>query len=207
MIAKLQFISNGKTPSEHLDNIAAALEAGCHWIQLRMKNTDEVVVAQTALSARKLTQTYGAKLIINDYPHIAREVAADGVHLGLTDMPIREARTIVGPELILGGTANTFEHVVQRIAEGVDYVGLGPFRFTSTKEKLSPILGVEGYQSVTKRLHDLGLSVPIIAIGGITETDLPSLLATGVHGVALSGTIITAVDQKMTVSQIHEQLC
>lgn len=132
---------------------------------------------------------YGATLLINDNPRLAQEIGADGVHVGAADMPPAEARAMLGPTFIIGGTANTFAEVQRHAAAGVDYVGLGPFRFTRTKENLSPILGLAGYAEILRQCQAAGLTVPIIGIGGITLVDVGALLANGLHGVAVSGSI------------------
>ena len=124
---------------------------------------------------------------------MAQEIGADGVHLGQADMPPAEARDMLGARFIVGGTANTFADVQRLVAAGVDYVGLGPFRFTSTKEKLSPILGLAGYTETMRQCRAAGLTVPVVGIGGIALEDVGELLATGLHGVAVSGAIGGAV--------------
>ena len=207
MIDKLQFISNQTKGLTHLDSIKIALDAGCRWIQLRVKDQPYEEVLKTAIEAKNLTEKYQAKLIINDYPLIAKEIDAYGLHLGLNDMPIASARKIVGKEMIIGGTANTLENILDHIKEGADYVGLGPFRFTSTKENLSPILGLGGYQSVAESLKKRKQSIPLIAIGGITEEDIPEILETGMYGVAISGSIINAKNPKNVVYKINKVLC
>jgi thiamine-phosphate pyrophosphorylase len=206
-IAKLHFISSQKSGLSHLQSIQKALDAGCKWIQLRVKNQSEEDVLPLALKAKKLCDGYNAKLIINDFPLIAKEVRAYGLHLGLSDMKIPQARKIVGNEMIVGGTANTFEDIILRINEGADYVGLGPYRFTTTKQNLSPILGLEGYQKLMDRLAKAGHHTPIIAIGGIVPDDIATLKNTGVHGVAMSSALLQSADIKETVSKIKSTLC
>lgn len=205
MIAKLQYISQENTEQTHLYAIKKALLAGCNWIQLRVKNQPEEKVLELALEARKMCDAFSAKLIINDYPQVALQVKADGLHLGLQDMPVLQARAIVGPEMLIGGTANTFEHVAQRVAEGVDYIGLGPFRFTKTKEKLSPVLGLEGYKTIMQQMREANIRIPIIAIGGIELFDIESIMQTGVYGVAVSGAITHAENPGKTVREMLEK--
>ena len=202
MIAKLQYISQENAEQTHLYAIKKALEAGCNWIQLRVKNQPEEKVLELALEARKLCDAFSAKLIVNDHPEVALKAKADGLHLGLQDMPVLQARAIVGPEMIIGGTANIFEHVLQRVAEGVNYIGLGPFRFTRTKEKLSPILGLEGYKTIMQQMQEAQISLPIIAIGGIELEDVASIIQTGIYGVAVSGAITRAENPKETVQEM-----
>lgn len=207
MIEKLQFISNQTKEITHLKSINTALDAGCRWIQLRVKDQSFENVLNLAEISKNLCDSYQAKLIINDFPLIAKEIDAYGLHLGLDDMPIEAARKIVGEKMIIGGTANTLEHIVKRIKEGADYIGLGPFRFTSTKKNLSPIVGLEGYRNITTTLKNLGLSIPIIAIGGITAEDIQEISETRIYGVAVSGSIINADDPKTVVYQIKKILC
>jgi thiamine-phosphate pyrophosphorylase len=207
MIDKLQFISNQTEGLTHLGSIKIALDAGCRWIQLRVKDQPYEEVLKTAIEAKNLTEKYQAKLIINDDPFVAREIDAYGLHLGLNDIPIASARKIVGKEMIIGGTANTLENILDHIKEGADYVGLGPFRFTSTKLNLSPILGLDGYKNLTESLKNLKHSIPLIAIGGITEEDIPGILETGMYGVAISGSIINAENPKNVVYKINKILC
>lgn len=204
MIAKLQYISQQSASLTHLAAIHKALDAGCLWVQLRVKQEQESVVAHYAEEAKKLCAAYGAKLIINDFPHIALAVEADGVHLGLQDMPVQQARSLVGENMIIGGTANTVEDIRQRVAEGADYVGLGPYRFTTTKRNLSPILGLEGYAAILRQLKAEGIMIPIIAIGGLLTEDVAALLQTGVHGIAVSGALTHAAHPAAFVQTMHQ---
>lgn len=193
----LQFISHKNEHYGYLDGIALALEGGCKWIQLRMKGYLESEVLQTAIKAKKLCRKYSAILIIDDYAEIALEIA-DGVHLGKNDMPISEARKLLGKDFIIGGTANTMDDVRNLYAEGADYIGCGPFRFTTTKEKLSPILGIEGYRNIVRQMHEENVKIPLVAIGGILLKDVGNIMKTGVNGIAVSGAILNADDPAET---------
>ncbi len=205
MIARLHYISQESPELKHLEAIKKALEAGCKWIQLRVKNQPEAKVLELALQARKLCNAFSAKLIVNDFPDVAVRAKADGLHLGLDDMPVLQARAIVGDKMIIGGTANTFEHVRQRAAEGVNYIGLGPFHFTKTKEKLSPILGLAGYEVIMQQMREAQINIPVIAIGGIELADIEAIIQTGVYGVAVSGAITRAENPKVTVEEMLEK--
>lgn len=185
----MQYISIGTTAEEQLQNIQHALSVGVKWIQLRWKNIDKENFIQLAQQVKALCKEAGATFIINDYVEWAKEIDADGIHIGLGDTQVAEARAILRKDKIIGGTANTFEHVIQRINEGCDYIGLGPMRFTSTKEKLSPTLGLEGYQEIIEQLTEEQRKTPIYAIGGITEEDIKPLKSIGIYGIAASGMI------------------
>ncbi|NSL89304.1 thiamine phosphate synthase [Chitinophaga sp. Mgbs1] len=204
MIHTLHYISQHSTANGHIENISQACEAGCRWIQLRIKQETQEQVLPVAEAVKKICDSYGAALIINDYPAIAVAVGAAGVHVGKNDMTVKAARAVTGPDMIVGGTANTTEDILQHVADGASYVGVGPYRFTSTKQNLSPILGLEGYQRILQELRQQRISIPVIAIGGIQEEDIPALLETGVHGVAVSGLISGAADKSATVQRIYE---
>ena len=131
-----------------------------------------------------------------------RELHADGVHLGQNDMPIREARRLLGDGFIIGGTANTFDQVRAHYESSADYIGCGPFRFTTTKQKLAPVLGLDGYRTIISEMEEAHIHIPIVAIGGITEEDIPDILQTGVSGIALSGTVLRADDPVQKMKQL-----
>jgi len=188
MISRLHYISQGETALEQEQNIRKVLDNGADWIQLRWKNASETDLLQLSEKIKTICKSYQATFIINDHLQIAKTIDADGVHLGLSDESIANARAVLGSHKIIGGTANTLENVLQRIAEGCDYIGLGPYRFTTTKEKLSPILGLKGYQAILQSLNEKNIEFPpIIAIGGIEFNDIESIRHLGIYGVALSG--------------------
>lgn len=184
MISKLHYISQGKNPEEHLENITKACSSGAELVQLRLKNLPEKQLLKVAEQAREITHAYQTRLIVNDYSHIAKDVKADGVHLGLSDGDPFEVRQHLFSWQIMGGTANTLEDCEMLIKKKVDYIGLGPFRFTTTKVKLGSLLGLDGYRKIVQQLKT---DIPIIAVGGITLDDVPDLLKTGIYGLAVSG--------------------
>lgn len=188
----LQFITHYTDTINYLDSVRIALEGGCRWVQLRMKNASVDDIRPIALQAQALCKAAGATFIIDDHVELVKEIHADGVHLGKNDMPIDEARAILGDDFIIGGTANTFEDVLMHYKNGANYIGCGPFRFTTTKEKLSPVLGLEGYTHIVKQMKEQGINLPIVAIGGINAEDIPALMQTGITGIALSGTVLRA---------------
>lgn len=190
----IQFISHYSERYSYLDSIRLALEGGCRWIQLRMKDATDDEVRPIAVEAQKLCRAYGAKFIIDDRVALVRELGADGVHLGKNDMPIREARQLLGPDYIIGGTANTFEDAKAHYEASADYIGCGPFRFTTTKQKLAPVLGLDGYRQIIRKMRAANITIPVVAIGGITKDDIPAILQTGITGIALSGTVLRADD-------------
>ncbi len=200
----IQFISHSNERCSYLDGIRLSLEGGCKWVQLRMKDAPDEQVAQLGVQARGLCDRYGAKLILDDRVELVAKTGADGVHLGKNDMPIAQAREILGHGKIIGGTANTFEDIVAHWKSGADYIGCGPFRFTTTKKNLSPILGLEGYRDIVARMKDAGITLPLVAIGGITAEDIPAILETGVDGIAVSGTVLRAEDPAAEMAKLIE---
>lgn len=189
---ELQFITHYTDRYTYYDSARMALEGGCRWIQLRMKDTPADEVEREARRVQDLCRAYHATFIIDDHVELAKELKAEGVHLGKKDMPVAEARRMLGSGFIIGGTANTFDDIKMHYDAGADYIGCGPFRFTTTKKNLSPILGLEGYRSIVRQMKEADIRLPIVAIGGITFEDIPAILQTGVTGIALSGTILRA---------------
>lgn len=200
----LQFISHYTEKYTYLDSVKIALDGGCKWVQLRIKDSTDAEVLPIAVEAQKLCRDAGATFIIDDRVELVKQIGADGVHLGLGDMPITEARKILGEKFIIGGTANTFENVKAHYQASANYVGCGPFRFTTTKKKLSPVLGLEGYRSIVSKMKEQGIDIPIVAIGGITAEDIPQIMQTGVTGIALSGTVLRAEDPVAEMRRIIE---
>ena len=203
---QLQYISQGNTVEEQVYNIHKALDNGCEWIQMRFKKNYSDDAFTLAEAVKMLCKEYLVTFIINDNVHLAKQLDADGVHLGLSDMSVEEARLILGKTKIIGGTANTFEDVLQRTAENCNYIGLGPFQFTTTKQHLSPILGLEGYRSIIEQMKAKNIQIPIYAIGGITLEHVESLMKTGIHGIAVSGLITQSKNASQLIKQLNDKL-
>lgn len=192
---RLQFITHYNDKISYIDSARVALEGGCRWIQLRMKGVDIALFESTAYEVKALCRRYGATFLIDDNVLLAKRVGADGVHLGKDDMPIAEAREILGSEAIIGATVNSFEDIENHLrGSHPDYFGCGPFRFTTTKARLAPTLGFEGYRRIIYQMRSANIDIPLVAIGGISKSDIPALLSCGVDGVALSGSVLRADD-------------
>ena len=190
----LQYITAPKPDVSLCEQIEEVCRGGMRWVQLRMKNADVATLLQEGQWAKEICRHYNALLIINDNVEVARQLQADGVHLGKEDMNPLEARKILGPGKIIGATCNTWEDILLRQKQGVDYIGLGPYAYTRTKEKLSPLLGLAGYTTLLGKMREAGITLPVFAIGGITEGDIPALMQTGIQGIALSGLIKNSSD-------------
>lgn len=199
MIPKLHYISQGQTHKEHLENIQKACTSGAELVQLRLKNVSENKVLKLAQQAREITSHFQTRLIINDYYKVAKEIKADGVHLGKTDICPLIARKELYTWQIIGGTANTLQDCQALINKEIDYIGLGPFKFTETKANLSPILGLEGYAAIIDALQT---ETPILGIGGVTLDDVTAILETGISGIAVSGEVTQDFDRIKKFNQL-----
>lgn len=208
MIPKLHYISQGNSPAAQLENIQNACTAGAELVQLRFKNLSEKKFLKLAQEVREITSHFQTRLIINDHYKIAKEVKADGVHLGKTDGSPTLARKHLYPWQIIGGTANTMQDCEALLDEQVNYISLGPFRATPTKADLPPALGLIGYTAITDILKT---GTPIIGFGGITTEDVTAILETGISGVAVSEAItrnfnsIKIFNQLLNASSTAEQ--
>lgn len=202
----LQFITHHTDRYDEIQGTEAVLRGGCRWVQLRMKDASPEEFLRVGREVGCLCRQYGATFLLDDRVDAVKELGADGVHLGKNDMPVAEARKLLGPDKLIGATANTFEDIARAAADGADYIGLGPFRFTQTKRNLSPILGLEGYRTILARCREAGINRPVVAIGGITASDIADLMATGISGVALSGTLLGAEQPAEETRKIMELL-
>lgn len=190
---RLQFITHHNDRYSYIDSARLALMGGCRWVQLRMKGADTATLELTAREVQSLCRVYDATFIIDDDVWLAKRIGADGVHLGKEDMPLCEAREILGEGSIIGATVNSFEDISACLRRAKpDYFGCGPFRFTTTKEQLAPTLGTEGYSNILHKMQAANIDIPIIAIGGISSADIEALLGCGLNGIALSGAVLNA---------------
>lgn len=202
----LQFITHPSPRFSITEEVRLVLEGGCKWIQLRMKDASYDEMRATALEIIPLCKENEAIMVIDDNVRLTDELRVHGVHLGKNDMPPRQAREELGPHAIIGVTANTAEDILAMRGIDVDYVGLGPFRFTTTKSALSPVIGLDGYRDIMSAIRNAGSELPVVAIGGITLDGIVPLMETGINGVAMSGAIINAPDPKEYTAKVIEAL-
>lgn len=187
---KIQYITQDNSQLSHADQALAMYKHGIPWVQLRMKYADESELRREALKIQDYALAHGGQLILNDHVELAKELGIDAVHLGLSDMPIDAARQVLGSEVVIGGTANTYEQLKLQADRGADYVGVGPFRFTTTKKNLSPVLGLAGYEALLQQMEENQLTLPVFAVGGIKINDIADLQKIGVHHFAISGEVL-----------------
>lgn len=162
----------------------AVLKTGVKWIQYREKDKTRKEMYEDSVRIRELTKDYQAVFIVNDYADIAMSVEADGVHLGQDDLPLREARSIMGREKIIGISTHDVKQAIAAEKEGADYIGFGPIFYTTTKDAGNP-KGADMLREIKKQIR-----IPIIAIGGINLENLKSVLDTGIDAVAVSSAIL-----------------
>ena len=205
MISRFHYITGKGSNEEVLYSMRDFCRAGGQWVQLRVKEKPFKELLEIATQARSICSHYNAKLIINDHPDIARAVNAFGVHLGKSDMTASKAREVLYEHQVIGSTCNTWEDVERILEEGKsDYIGLGPFRYTKTKENLSPVLGLDGVRAIQERLQLLDHKLPIVSVGGIEETDLEDIFSSGIHGVAVSSMMKNCADKDGLINRIEK---
>lgn len=188
---RIQYITQDSEHLSHSDQALAMFKHGIKWVQLRMKYAKETEIKAEAKLILQHAEEHGGTLLLNDSVELAQELGVKAVHLGLGDMPINEAREALEHDVILGGTANTMAQIKLQAERGADYVGVGPFRFTTTKKNLSPTLGLEGYKTLLAQMKDEGIDLPLFAVGGITIDDIDALEEIGVKHFAISGEVLS----------------
>jgi len=189
-ISRLQYITTSAALAEQ------ACMGGVDWIQLRLKDVSYDKYFKVGEEVQAVCKKYNATFIINDNIKLALDLNADGVHVGKEDpLPQKCIDEMLGKGGVIGCTANTIRDFEHLNGKPVSYIGLGPYRYTETKKKLSPILGFEGYRKLFAQLRTRHITPPpVIGIGGITTDDVSVLMTTGLHGIAVSGAISGAPD-------------
>ena len=179
--------------------VSKAVEGGVTMVQVREKHGDVRAFIERALAVKEILKGSGVPLIINDRVDVALAVDADGVHLGQSDMPVKVARQLIGPDKILGLSIETQEQLAEADSLPIDYIGLSAIFATPTKTNTKYHWGIDGLKSALKVT-----SLPIVAIGGIHEGNIPELCSTGVHGLALVSAICSADDPKASAARLLE---
>ncbi len=203
----VMFITHRTEKYTEEEQALMALQAGCRWIQIRIKEQLTLEAANRIMDVDR----QGAIWCIDDNLDIALQSGAHSLHLGKHDMPVDEAWEIIRQEgkaegFIVGATANTFEDIVEANRRGASYIGLGPYRFTTTKKNLSPILGVEGYRRIMQQCREAGITLPVFAIGGIRFEDIAPLMQTGISGIAVSSAITQAENPEAEMKRFCEEV-
>ncbi len=205
-IAQLHFITNQWSPIPIPTQVASFLSAGGKWVQLRLKDLTDTEIIDIATEVQDLCKTHGATFIINDRVDLALQTNADGVHLGREDLSPKEARKLLGNGKIIGTTANSRTDLERALSLPVDYIGLGPYRFTTTKQKLATPMGRDGFREHAKWMQQQVSPIPMVGIGGIRPNDIGTIFASGLHGIALSSCISHAKNPADTTQQLIQEL-
>lgn len=190
----LQYITSTSSTVPVAQQIKEVIQGGCKWVQIRMKNASDDEISQVVDEVKDLCKEHEVFLILNDRVELAKKLGVDGVHLGKEDMSASEARQILGAEAVIGVTVNTVNDIERLRYLDIDYFGVGPFRFTETKQNLSPIIGLDGYREIANHIRKEGIEIPTVAVGGITLEDVTDIMKTGINGIAVSGAIAKSSD-------------
>lgn len=180
------------------EQIESALQGGATMIQLREKNLSDEDFIREAVQVKALCSRYNVPLIINDRPVVALKSGADGVHVGIEDQPVEEIRRAAGKGFIIGATAKTVEQAQKAQAAGADYLGVGAVFPSPTKKNAIRI--------TAGQLREIcaSVSIPAVAIGGISKQNMPELMGTGIHGVAVVSAVFSAGDIKAACKELRE---
>ncbi|MFN8549504.1 MAG: thiamine phosphate synthase [Candidatus Eisenbacteria bacterium] len=202
-IGRLHVITDGtlQTRFGHVELARLALEGGAETVQYRRKDGTARQMIAEAAEIHALCRRHRARLIVNDRVDIAMAVDADGVHLGVDDLPIGFARELLGATRLIGGSSDNAEEAVSLARQSVDYAGIGPVFATRSKQDTGPVLGLEGLAAAVR-----ATTLPLIAIGGISIENIDQVLATGVHGVAVLGAVCLADDPLLATRTLRERI-
>lgn len=193
-IEKLHFITHDIPQHTHIEQVQLACEAGAKWIQYRcLSKADDELLADLNVIA-EVCDDWGATLIVTNHIHLKGKADIQGFHIEDMAADFIALREQIGEEFTLGGSANTIDHLIRLANEGADYAGFGPFKLTTTKPNDLPLLGIKGYADAIAKLKSEDIDFPILAVGGVSLTDVAELLNTGIYGVAVSSAIHQAED-------------
>lgn len=190
----LQYITNTDSPVSVVEQVKRVIEGGCRWVQIRMKEASDEEITKVVEEIKPLCLETETFLILDDRVELAKLLDVGGVHLGKMDMLPSKARLVLGPAAVIGTTANTFDDILAVRALDIDYIGMGPFRFTQTKKNLSPVLGLDGLRDLNSQMEKNEINIARVAVGGIKKEDVVPIMETGCNGVAVSGAIAFADD-------------
>lgn len=196
-VGRLHVITDTRPGRRPLDVVRAALCAGAPVVQVRAKHASGRELYELACRVVDLCAEAGAACIVDDRPDVAMAVRAAGAHLGAGDLPVHAARRVLGPALLLGATAREPVGARDLVAQGASYLGVGPAYATTTKDGLPGPLGATGIAAVAS-----AVTVPVIAIGGVTAARVPQLVAAGAHGVAVVSEVSDAADPAAAVRRL-----
>lgn len=206
-ISKFHYLTQDLPHRSHAEQSEIACKAGANWIQYRCftKNDSELITELHHVAS--ICDDWGATLILTDHYHLLDKVDAQGVHLEDMNADFKSIRDIISDEKTLGASSNSIEDIQRIHASGaVDYIGCGPFSVTKTKPNDYPLIGVEGYRVLINKMSELGIDLPLLAVGGINSEDIEPLLGTGIYGIAVSAAVNLASDPGFALKDIYKKI-
>lgn len=205
-IETLQFITHDLDSLTHIEQTQIACEAGAKWIQYRCLTKDDDALLAEINAIAEICDDWGATLIVTNHIHLNRKADIQGFHMEDMDVDFIALRAQLGEDITIGGSANTVEGLIRLAAEGVDYAGCGPFNITTTKPNDFPLLGVAGYAKIVSTLKEKSITLPVLAVGGITLDDIDALMETGIFGIAASSAINQAENMKYAYQDFYDKI-
>ncbi|UKJ07600.1 thiamine phosphate synthase [Solitalea lacus] len=207
-IEKFHYLTLDMDHFSHIQQVEMACQAGAKWIQYRTKNkrsTEEWIAEARQIA--NICDDWGTSLIVCSNVDVV-EIVEDtqGIHIEMADISVAEAREILGDTKIIGGSAHNFEQVKAIYHSGADYVGLGPYKPTSTIKYNTDYLSLDDYRSIIEQMNEEGIDLPVIAAGGIKPEHVEDLMKTGIHGVAVCSAINQAEDPAEVYKEIYNKL-
>lgn len=203
---RLMFINHPSSQYSLEDQLEGYVAGGGRLLQIRLKDTPQPEYQRIVQRIVQVMDNLGGSVIVNDHPQIAKTTGAWGVHVGQRDATPQQIRKEIGSALAIGVTVNTLDQVLALKDAPIDYLGLGPLRFTDTKKNLAPILGIEGVRRIIADARAAGVRFPFFVIGGVEAMDVRTLLEIGAHGVAVSASIATASDPSFATEKFLESI-
>lgn len=195
-IEKFHFITHDIHQHTHIEQAQIACNAGAKWIQYRCLTKNDEALLEDINAIAAICDDWGTTLIVTDHIHLNGKADIQGFHIEDMDADFIKIREQLGEAVTIGGSSNTVEGLLRLAAEGVDYAGFGPFQITNTKPNNAPLLGIEGYTKAIQLLKEKAIDLPVLAVGGVTLSDVEPLLATGIFGIAASAAVNQADDME-----------
>jgi thiamine-phosphate pyrophosphorylase len=206
-ISKFHYLTQDLPHRTHIEQTEIACKAGANWIQYRCFSKDDEDLIQEINQVASICDDWGATLILTDHYHLLDQVDAQGVHIEDMHANFEAIRAIISDEKTLGASANTLTDIQRIDASGVvDYAGCGPFSVTKTKPNDYPLLGIEGYKKIADNIVELGINLPLIAVGGINLEDTEALLNTGIYGIAVSAAVNSSDSPEKMIREFYKKI-
>ncbi|WP_411273886.1 thiamine phosphate synthase [Daejeonella sp.] len=206
-ISKFHYLTQDLPDRSHIEQTEIACKAGANWIQYRCfsKNDDELISELNHVAS--ICDDWGATLILTDHYHLLDKVDAQGVHIEEMNADFEEVRNIISDEKTLGASANSISEIRRAYTSGVvDYIGCGPFGHTDTKPNDYPLLGIEGYRYIAEKMQQEQINIPVMAVGGVTISDVEALLSTGIYGIAVSAAVNLSEDAGTAIKGFYTRI-